>query len=102
GAAAGRLADWAQEGRDLLDHAEGIGWAWTHSESTDVQGAAADYLSLLVSFYYYTGGAHPNSHSQSLLVKTGASDLSVVTLAQLFDDAADWQALLEEWVLTDL
>lgn len=103
-AAVGRLTDWAQEGRGLLDDDQGggLGWAWTHSESTDLQGAAGAYLSLLTSFYYYTGGAHPNSHSQSLLVRKTESGVQAVELAELFDPSTDWLAEVTSQVVADL
>ena len=97
-----RLTDWAQEGRSLLDAGGGIGWAWTHAESTDLVGAAGDYLSLVSSFYYYTGGAHPNSHSSSLLVRGGGAELQVVALEELFANSTDWLATVSAAVLADL
>ncbi|MFA5550853.1 MAG: DUF3298 domain-containing protein [Trueperaceae bacterium] len=100
--AAERMADWAQEGRNLLYNAGGIGWAWTHSESTDLVGAAEGYRSLVTSFYYYTGGAHPNSHKSSLLVRLGGAGLEVIALEELFAHGSDWLAAVSAAVLSEL
>ena len=100
--ATSRLADWVSKGRAIVDAADGLGWGWTHSESTDLVGAAADYQSLLTSFYYFTGGAHPNSHSESLLVRTSEGGLEAVELAELFVASSDWRSQVVDWVLADL
>ncbi|MFA5595519.1 MAG: DUF3298 domain-containing protein [Trueperaceae bacterium] len=100
--ATSRLGDWASEGRKIVDTADGLGWGWAHSESTDLVGAAADHLSLLTSFYYYTGGAHPNGHSESLLVRDNGDGLKTVALAELFAAGSDWRSQVLEWVLADL
>lgn len=100
--ATSRLTDWANEGREIVDAADGLGWGWTHSESTDLVGTAGQHLSLLTSFYYYTGGAHPNSHSESQLLRRGADGLQTVALEELFAAGLDWRAQIIDWVLADL
>lgn len=100
--AAQRLARWLEEGRALVDGGEGLGWGWTHSESTDLLGEAGPYLSYLTSFYYYTGGAHPNGHVESLLLERSAGGVRQLGLAELFEPAQEWLARIGGAVLTGL
>lgn len=101
-AATSRSAEWVAEGRAIQDEGHGLGWGWTYTESTDLMGLADSYRSLLTSFYYYTGGAHPNSHAESQLVDVSRVQVRTVTLAELFEPGTPWLAKLESAVLADL
>lgn len=101
-AATQRMAEWVDEGRSMVDAGEGLGWAWTHHEAVDLVGAAGDLRSLLVTFDYFTGGAHPNSHSESLLVEASGADVLLVGLEELFAPDADWLSAVVTGVLGDL
>lgn len=97
-----RLGMWLADGRDMVDGGEGLGWAWTHSESVDLMGAAGPYRSLLSSFYYYTGGAHPNGHGESMLLEVGEGTVRLLELTELFGPEAEWRAHLSGTVLASL
>ena len=97
-----RLGMWLADGRDMVDGGEGPGWAWTHSESVDLMGAAGPYRSLLSNFYYYTGGAHPNGHGESMLLEVGEGTVRLLELAELFGPEAEWRAHLSGTVLASL
>lgn len=100
--ATGRVADWASQGRSILDSGSGLGWAWNYRESVDLVGSAATYRSLISSFFYYTGGAHPNSHSESLLVRADGAALLVLGLAELFQPDSGWLQAVGNAVLEGL
>lgn len=101
-AARERMTAFVAEGRALIDAGDGLGWGWTQHEATDVMGAAGEYLSLLTSFYYYTGGAHPNSHAESLLVRVTRDGARAVPLAELFAAGSGWLERVGALVLEDL
>lgn len=101
-AALQRMAQWVGDGRDVVDSGNGLGWAWTHAETVDVMGAAAAYRSLLTSFFYYTGGAHPNSHSESLLVEVNGADVLLLGLEELFTTGSNWLERVSTAVLAGL
>lgn len=101
-AATQRMTAWVADGRDVVDAGDGLGWAWTHHEAVDVVGTAGDLRSLLVTFDYYTGGAHPNSHSESLLVEASGADVLLVSLPELFRADSNWEGAVVSAVLADL
>ncbi len=101
-AAADRLASFVEEGRAIVDEGNGLGWGWTQEESVELMATAGPYMSLLTGFYYYLGGAHPNSHTESLLVEVEGDDVRVLALSELFAGGAPWLERMDELVLPDL
>jgi hypothetical protein len=68
----------------------------------DLVGAAGGYHSFLTTYSYYTGGAHPNSNSESMLVEADGADVLLVGLAELFAPDTDWLSAVVTGVLGDL
>lgn len=102
GAAEKTLKQWLAEGRALIASGNGVGWAWTHSQTVDVAGTAGAFRSYLLNFRYYTGGAHPNSHAESVLARIEGEGYALLSLGTLFEEGAPWRARLSELVLASL
>lgn len=96
------MDSWVANGRQELEQGDGLGWAWTHHEVIDLVGFAGPYSSLLSSYYYDTGGAHPNSHMASLLLERTEGGAAQLNLSELFAADADWLKTLAARVLIDL
>lgn len=97
-----RAADRTAEGRQISDDGEGLGWGWSHEEATDLMGAAGPYRSLVTTFYYYTGGAHPNSHTESMLVSLEGAGTDPIPLSELFLPGTPWLEQVNGAVLEEL
>lgn len=96
-----QVGTFISEGRASAD-ADGLGWGWTSDDYVDLAGAAGAFLSLLTSSSTYTGGAHPNSYYSSSLLEVGPTGAARVALPDLFDEDADWEAVLTARVTADL
>lgn len=94
-------ASWVREGRAAVAGNQ-LGWGWTHYETVDVAGLAGEYVSLLKSYSYYTGGAHPNRHTESLLVTRTDGAAEALPLESLFHEDSGWLAYAASAVLADL
>lgn len=74
-------ANWQEAGEDWEWRPYDIGWTWEIVWSDETR------VSVLQSWYEYTGGAHPNHGSGSILWDVPSQH--VVTLPELFTDGAD-------------
>ncbi len=98
-----RYAEWLAEGRQIVETPDGgLGWAWTHHEDVEVAGWVGPYRSLIHNFYYYTGGAHPLSHSESALYRVDGEEVSELLLADLFAPDSGWLETISAMLLEDL
>lgn len=101
-AAADRQAQWVVEGRQIQDMDQGLGWAWTHHEDVELVGWAGPYRSFVNSFYYYTGGAHPNHHTETLLYRLDDGGFTELVVTDLFAPDSDWVAALSSLAVESL
>lgn len=93
------LDGFATEGLELDDEGA-LGWGWWREERVDLAGVAGPFVSLLSTTDDYTGGAHPNSFHESLLLEV-SGDVVPLGLSDLF--AGDgWLEELSALVLDDL
>lgn len=103
GAGLGQLERFIREGRALVDDEGGLGWGWSRDEVVDQVGSAGPYRSLLASVYTYTGGAHPNTFSESYLARLEEDGtVTIVRLDELFQPGTAWLEQVSDRVLEEL
>lgn len=74
-------------------------WEGTHFE---VVAVAPSLVSVVLEYYYYTGGAHGMSHSLALNLLSEGDGIRDLMLDELFADGADFWPVVTAYALDDL
>lgn len=81
---------------------DGVRFPWHLERTVTADYVAEDFVSLSVSEYSYSGGAHPNSFLSSYNFQLTSSETVLLELADLFAPDSAYLELLNTYIVTDL
>lgn len=77
-------------------------YPWERQVNVDIIYTSESLISCLITFYEFTGGAHPNTYHGSMNFKITGANYSYTSLDDLFIPASGYLNFLSDYIIADL
>lgn len=97
------VINFISEMKDAVDPNDPYGYyPWERQVNVDIMYTSTSIISCLVTFYEFTGGAHPNTYHGSLNYWIKGTNYSFMKFEEMFISTSGYLNFLSDYILADL